>query len=79
VLDRHGLNEPPIGAPFGTHGGDLAKAGIPAIVLGPGDPTPAHTKNEWVSLKAIEQGAAVYQDLMNARWSTMPDHRKMTS
>ncbi len=68
VLAGHWLKDPPIGAPFGTHAGDLAKSGIPCVVLGPGDPTPAHTKDEWVSLDAIEQGVKVYADLMGAKW-----------
>lgn len=67
VLERHGLTDPPIGAPFATNAGDFAEVGLPAIVLGPGDPTPAHTRNEWVELAQIHRGVAVYGDLMRER------------
>lgn len=68
VLHEHGFDEPPIGAPFATHAGDLAAAGLPCVVLGPGDPTPAHTKDEWVSLADIREGVKVYEGLMKAKW-----------
>src|SRR5690606_38189682 len=64
VLERHGLNVPPVGAPFATHAGDFAAAGLPVLVLGPGDPTPAHTHKGWVALDVISCGVAVYSGLM---------------
>ncbi len=54
----------PFGAPFATHAGPLSKAGLAAIVIGPGDPTPAHTKDEYVEIDQIEQGANFYATLM---------------
>ena len=65
-----GMNLPatPMGAPFATNGGDLAAAGLPTIVWGPGDPYPAHTKDEWVSLAAISQGVQAYLKLMRTPW-----------
>ncbi len=64
VLARHGFTDAPIGAPFATNAGDYAEVGLPVIVLGPGDATPAHTRDEWVELAQIHRGAAVYGDLM---------------
>ena len=64
VLESHGLPKHIIGAPFATNAGDLAEAGLPVIVLGPGEPYPAHTKDEWVSLGSIRQGVSVYESLM---------------
>ncbi|MEX2215197.1 MAG: hypothetical protein WD768_13770 [Phycisphaeraceae bacterium] len=55
--------------PIATNAGDLADAGLPVIVLGPGEPYPAHTKDEWVSLTSIRQGAAVYESLMRTELS----------
>lgn len=53
-----------VGAPFATHGAYLAEAGVATIVIGPGDPHPAHTKDEWVSLAAIRQGVELYLRFM---------------
>ncbi len=64
VLANNGMPKNAIGAPFATHAGDLAAAGLPALVWGPGEPYPAHTKDEYVSLKDIRKGADVYRQLM---------------
>lgn len=69
TLHERGFDDPPIGAPFATHAGDFCCAGLPAIVLGPGDPTPAHTKDEWVALDEIRKGVEVYRALMNTNWA----------
>jgi acetylornithine deacetylase len=62
----NGLRKPAIGAPFATNAGYLAEAGLPTLVLGPGSPQPAHTRDEWVSVREIETGVAVYRSLMAA-------------
>lgn len=66
ALNDNGIHRPSVGAPFGTHAGYLAAAGLPTLVLGPGSPHPAHTKDEWVSVKEIELGAKVYESLMRS-------------
>ncbi len=70
VLSAHQLPTAPFGAPFCTHAGPLAAAGLPAIVIGPGDPMPAHTPEEWVELDAIRRGVEVYRNLMLAPLDT---------
>ena len=64
VLEDCGVRKPTVGAPFATHAGYLAQSGLPTIVLGPGSPYPAHTKDEWVAIDEIELGAEVYLRLM---------------
>ncbi|MGB0768484.1 MAG: M20/M25/M40 family metallo-hydrolase [Phycisphaeraceae bacterium] len=64
-----GVRKPAVGAPFATHAGYLAQAGLPTLVLGPGSPHPAHTKDEWVSVDEIKLGVRVYQTLMTSDWS----------
>ncbi|MEM9346165.1 MAG: M20/M25/M40 family metallo-hydrolase [Planctomycetota bacterium] len=66
ALQANDLRKPSVGAPFATHAGYLAQAGLPTLVLGPGSPYPAHTKDEWVSVKEIELGVEVYVTLMQA-------------
>lgn len=58
------IRKPAVGAPFATHAGYLADAGLPTLVLGPGSPYPAHTKDEWVSVDEIEKGVKLYSALM---------------
>ncbi|MEM9416609.1 MAG: M20/M25/M40 family metallo-hydrolase [Planctomycetota bacterium] len=66
AMAEHGLKRPTVGAPFATHASYLSNAGLPTLVFGPGSPYPAHTKDEWVSVKEIEQGAKVYESMMRA-------------
>lgn len=45
--------------PFGTDASTLANAGIPAVVFGPGDIAQAHTKDEWIELRQVEQAVEI--------------------
>jgi acetylornithine deacetylase len=69
ALNANGLRKPAVGAPFATHAGYLADASLPTLVLGPGSPYPAHTKDEWVSIKEIETGVGVYEALMRTHFN----------
>lgn len=62
----HGMGLPTLapGAPFATHAAYFAAAGLPTLILGPGSPHKAHTKDEWVSVSAIERGVEMYRNLM---------------
>jgi acetylornithine deacetylase len=52
------------GMPAATNAGQIAAAGIPAIVLGPGDIGEAHTATEELDLNSLQQSVAVYERLM---------------
>ena len=55
----------PVGVPYGTDGTTLSGiARIPTVVLGPGDIAQAHTADEWVELRQVEQCAEIYYRLM---------------
>jgi acetylornithine deacetylase len=47
-----------------THAGQMAEAGVPGVVLGPGRMGQAHTATEELDLEQLEQAAAVYESLM---------------
>jgi acetylornithine deacetylase len=49
-----------IGVQFGTHASRTAAAGVPSIVFGPGSIAQAHTKDEWIEAKQLEQAAEVF-------------------
>lgn len=65
VLGECGLNPEPLGVPYATDAGDLSSAGVPTIVLGPGDIAQAHTKDEWICLNQLQKGVDVYQRIMS--------------
>jgi acetylornithine deacetylase/succinyl-diaminopimelate desuccinylase family protein len=62
------LGRPPriFGVPFGTDAGPLCEAGIPCLVLGPGDIARAHTKDEWIELEQVRQAVDVYYEIMRS-------------
>jgi len=64
VLDRLGLPAEPVGAKFGTEASTFARAGLPALVLGPGQAAQAHTKDEWLSLDQLHAACEVYLEIM---------------
>lgn len=66
VLGSMQIPTEPLGVPYATNGGDLAVAGIPVIVLGPGDIAQAHTKDEFLALDQLARGVEVYLGLMRA-------------
>jgi acetylornithine deacetylase len=54
------------GVPFGTDAGPLGEAGIPCLVLGPGDIAQAHTKDEWVELDQVRLAVDVYYEVVKS-------------
>jgi acetylornithine deacetylase/succinyl-diaminopimelate desuccinylase-like protein len=47
----------PLGAHYFCDAAVLARGGIPGVIFGPGDIAQAHTADEWISLRQLEQGA----------------------
>jgi acetylornithine deacetylase/succinyl-diaminopimelate desuccinylase-like protein len=64
VLGRLGLPTLAVGAPFATHASHYSNAGLPAVVLGPGEIDQAHTCDEYISTDQLERGVDVYRALM---------------
>jgi acetylornithine deacetylase len=54
------------GVPYGTDAGPLSQAGVPCVVLGPGDIAQAHTKDEWIDLEQVQQAVEIYYRLATA-------------
>lgn len=55
-----------LGLPYGTEASKFAPAGIPCIILGPGEPGLAHTDRESIALDALRRGVDVYARLLEA-------------
>jgi acetylornithine deacetylase len=47
----------------GTDASKFARAGVPAVVLGPGSLDQAHTDDEWIELDEIARAAEIYVEL----------------
>ncbi len=57
----------PDGVPYGTDATHLwGLAGIPTVVIGPGDIAQAHTIDEWVDLSDVRQCTEVYYEVMRS-------------
>lgn len=64
-VQRHGIKAGPA-VNFWTEASLFAQAGIPAIVLGPGDIAQAHVVDEWVSLEQLQQAREIYKNLVDS-------------
>lgn len=62
-----GMDATPQGVPYGSDASKFARAGIPAIVCGPGSIDLAHAADEWVPVVEVEQAVTFYRELM-LRW-----------
>ena len=49
---------------YATEGGQYQRAGLPAIVCGPGNIAQAHAPNEWISLEQVTAGEAFTRRLI---------------
>ena len=56
----------PVGVPYGTDGSKLAEAGLPTVVIGPGDIAQAHTVDEWIEIEQLERAVEVYVEIAKA-------------
>ncbi|MBI4573472.1 MAG: M20 family metallopeptidase [candidate division NC10 bacterium] len=54
------------GVAFCTDAAELSRAGIPCVVLGPGDIAQAHTSAECVEVQQVMKAAAIYREMMLA-------------
>ena len=64
-VEKHGMDPGPV-VNFWTEASLFAQAGIPAIVLGPGNIAQAHVLDEWVSLEQLQRALEIYTQLVNS-------------
>jgi acetylornithine deacetylase/succinyl-diaminopimelate desuccinylase-like protein len=58
------LGTEPVGAPYYTEAVSYSKAGIPTVICGPGSIDQAHTPDEYISLKQLDEGYKTYKELV---------------
>jgi acetylornithine deacetylase/succinyl-diaminopimelate desuccinylase-like protein len=61
VLRSMRLDDRPCGVPFGSDASKLSRAGIPAIVFGPGRIDQAHAADEYVEVAQVKQAMEFYR------------------
>ena len=66
VLAAEGFDPTPAGVPYATNGNSFSPAGLPTVVLGPGNIAQAHTRDEWLDREQLRLGVRAYQSLMTA-------------
>lgn len=66
ALEQCGLPADVGSVAFSTDAGFLSAAGIPCVVLGPGDPHHAHTEDESITLDQLRCAVEIYHTLMTA-------------
>jgi acetylornithine deacetylase/succinyl-diaminopimelate desuccinylase-like protein len=49
----------PLGVDYFCDAAVLARGGIPSVVFGPGNIAQAHTADEWIAIRQVEQGTAL--------------------
>jgi acetylornithine deacetylase len=59
-----GLDDTLGGVGYGSDGSTLADAGIPVVLLGPGDIAQAHREDEFLEIAQLERAVEVYERLM---------------
>lgn len=63
-------NPGPVGVPFATDAGNLARLGLAPLVFGPGSIDVAHKADEYVEIGAIERTIGVLEQVIAARCLT---------
>lgn len=58
------IGEKAIGIAYMTEAVVYTEGGIPTVVLGPGSIAQAHTANEFITLKQLERGVKIYEDII---------------
>jgi len=64
VLGQMGMPSQAVGVGYATDASTFAEAGVPALVLGPGDVAQAHSCDEWLALDELHKAVQVYLHLM---------------
>src|SRR5690606_18158544 len=64
ALQAVGIESSVTGAPYTTNANHYGFAGLPTVILGPGDIAQAHTADEWIELEQLERGVRGYLGIM---------------
>jgi acetylornithine deacetylase/succinyl-diaminopimelate desuccinylase-like protein len=54
----------PLGVDYFCDASVLSRGGIPSVVFGPGDIAQAHTRDEWISIRSLDQATAILKNFL---------------
>jgi acetylornithine deacetylase len=66
LLSKMNRDPSPCGVPFGSDASKLSRAGIPAVVFGPGSINQAHAVDEFVELAQVEEAQRFYRSFIES-------------
>ena len=66
LLSETSRDPSPCGVPFGSDASKLSRAGIPAVVFGPGSINQAHAVDEFVELAQVEEAERFYRSFIES-------------
>jgi acetylornithine deacetylase/succinyl-diaminopimelate desuccinylase-like protein len=66
ILKLSALGATPVGAPWFCDAAVFAAKGMPAVALGPGSIAQAHTADEFISVKDLEEGADFFERFLRS-------------
>ena len=69
TLRAAGIESEVTGAPYTTNANHYGVAGLPTVILGPGDIAQAHTAEEWIEEAQLELGVRGYRAIIEA-WNS---------
>ena len=55
----------PLGVDYFCDASVLSRGGIPSVVFGPGDIAQAHTRDEWISLRSLEDATRILKNFLS--------------
>lgn len=64
IVKLSDLGAHPVGAPWFCDAAVFAEKGMPAVALGPGSITQAHTADEWISVQDLEAGTDFFEKFL---------------
>lgn len=64
AIKDNGFDSTPLGAQFATDAGAFSQAGLPCVVIGPGEVAQAHTSKESIGVDELESGTKLFKELM---------------
>jgi acetylornithine deacetylase/succinyl-diaminopimelate desuccinylase-like protein len=66
LLKLSELGATPVGAPWFCDAAVFATKGMPAVALGPGSIGQAHTADEFISVKDLDEGADLFERFLRS-------------
>jgi acetylornithine deacetylase len=68
-LKKSRYNSTPAGAQYATDAGEFNRAGLPCVIIGPGNDALSHTAEESIGIDELETGVKIFKALMRSDYT----------